>query len=72
MGRQMSDTPLTSKERVSGFEPIPEHEMQKPCTGGEHNPPTHLWIPPGQQYRHICPACGHETILRNYGVHCRV
>lgn len=41
----------------------PEKE-QLPCINFEHNPPTHLYIPPGQTYRHVCPGCGQETVIR--------
>lgn len=57
----MSDTPLT-KDSLGGFEPIPAHE--RPCVSPEHTPPMHLVIPAGMQYRHICPSCGAETVLR--------
>lgn len=51
------------KGKRGGFEPIPPGI--KPCHDSEHFPPTHLWIPPDQQYRHICPSCGYECVLRS-------
>lgn len=36
----------------------------KPCTHPQHNPPMHLFIPPGKGYRHVCPECGSEVIMR--------
>jgi predicted RNA-binding Zn-ribbon protein involved in translation (DUF1610 family) len=51
--------------KKSGFEDLPE---EKRCSHPGHNPPTHLCIPPGKQYRHICPACGEEKVLRGSGV----
>lgn len=47
----------------SGFEPLDTDLI--PCLDPSHPPPTHLYIPPGQQYRHVCPRCGCETILRS-------
>ena len=52
-----------SNERAvgkSGFEPIPGYKI---CMHPGHNPPTHLYIPPGQQYRHVCPGCGAEVVM---------
>ena len=51
-----------TEQKRGGFEPIPESE--RPCMHREHHPPTHLYIPPDQQYRHICPGCGAESVLR--------
>lgn len=28
------------------------------CNDPEHYPPTHLWVPPGMGFRHVCPKCG--------------
>ena len=50
------------KKKKSGFFDLPVQEI---CTHSEHNPPTHLHIPPGKGYRHFCPQCGKETILKN-------
>ncbi len=47
--------------KKSGFEPIPEKEA---CIHPEHNPPTGLCIPHGQQYRHVCPGCNKEVVCR--------
>lgn len=43
------------------FEPIPKIDI---CRDPEHNPPTHIYIPPDQQYVHICPSCRRQTIMR--------
>lgn len=32
----------------------------KPCLNPSHNFPTHLYIEPGQTYKHVCPGCGNE------------
>lgn len=33
------------------------------CLDASHEPPSHLYIPPGKGYRHICPTCGKTTDL---------
>ena len=48
--------------RKSGFEDAPS---SKRCRHPEHNPPNHLYIPPGKQYRHICPGCGKEMVIQS-------
>lgn len=48
----------------SGFEDIPKTEI---CRHPEHEPPSHMLIPPGKQYRHVCPGCGRKTIIRPSG-----
>jgi predicted RNA-binding Zn-ribbon protein involved in translation (DUF1610 family) len=56
-----------SNHEESGFEKIPETdriEKRIPCRHSEHNPPTHLYIQEGYQYRHVCPACGEVIIVR--------
>lgn len=47
--------------KQSGFEDIP---VQQRCLNPQHEPPGHLCIPAGKQYRHVCPGCGRETLLR--------
>lgn len=42
------------------FEDIP---VQERCSHPEHNPPMHIVIPPGKRMRHVCPACGKETVV---------
>lgn len=44
----------------SGFFDLPISTI---CRNPEHNPPTHLYIPPGKGYKHVCPGCGHVIIL---------
>ncbi len=51
----------------SGFEPL-ESYPNKMCQDPSHNPPMHLHIPNNQQYRHVCPSCGYETVLRGSGI----
>lgn len=51
------------------LEPIPkEGSFTTPCQHPEHYMPTHIYIPPGMQYRHKCPGCGAEMIAANYEV----
>jgi len=38
-------------------------EKMKICSHPEHNPPAHLYIPPGKGYIHICPSCQNEVKL---------
>lgn len=33
------------------------------CKHPEHDPPSHIHIPEGKGYRHICPACGKVSTL---------
>lgn len=54
-------------EKRGGFEPATPRG-EPPCSHPQHRPPMHLWVPPGTQYRHICPACGFEAVLRHSGV----
>lgn len=46
-------------EKRGGLEPI-----ATVCLDLMHEPPKFLYIPPGKQYRHICPSCGFESVIR--------
>ena len=35
-------------------------DAKPPCLSPEHNPPSHISLPPGT-YEHTCPACGETT-----------
>jgi hypothetical protein len=35
------------------------------CLHLEHNPPMHLYIPPGKGYKHVCPNCGKVSVIKN-------
>lgn len=50
---------LNEKER-SHFEDIEKIET---CKHPEHNPPSHLYIPQGKRYVHICPSCGNREVI---------
>ena len=43
-----------SDKTESGFEDAPTINL---CRHPEHLPPTHLYIPHGKIYRHVCPGC---------------
>lgn len=49
------------KKKKSGFEDDP---TPFPCLDPEHEPPSHMVIPQGKVYRHVCPSCGRELIIR--------
>lgn len=44
----------------SGFEDLNEpknwHDYDR-CLDQEHSPPSHIYIPVGKRYRHVCPTC---------------
>ena len=42
----------------SGFFDLPQ---KRGCSHPSHNPPTHIVIPQGKGYRHVCPQCGHRV-----------
>lgn len=54
---------------LCGFEPIP---TPVGCSHPEHNAPTHLVIPYGMQYRHYCPGCGRQVVVRSSQITCDV
>lgn len=39
------------------------------CADPEHEPPSMLYVPPGEGYRHVCPTCKKVTIITNPVVH---
>lgn len=53
------------EKEESGFEDDPTWNPKDMCLDPSHNPPTHISIPFGKQYRHVCPTCGFVAILRN-------
>jgi hypothetical protein len=38
-------------------------DIKKICNSPYHKPPTHLCIPPGSKYVHVCPNCGEKFIM---------
>jgi len=51
---------LFGKQKVNGF-----FDLEPVCNHPEHAIPTHLHIPAGKSYRHVCPGCGKETVAKN-------
>lgn len=59
-------------KRKSGFEDDPDWGKNMPCRHREHNPPSHMVVPPGKIYRHVCPGCGRESTMRSHGTFMQV
>lgn len=53
-------------KQESGFEDDPYFKL--PCSDFNHKPPTHLVVPLGKRYRHVCPTCGAVSFLRSTGI----
>ena len=66
-GTKSGRLPYNSAKQKSGFEDIPKEEF---CSSNQHNPPMALYIPPGKQYRHVCPNCGNVIIMRGSQATC--
>ena len=49
-----------TNDKQSGFFDLPKETQ---CTHPGHNPPSHLHIPPGKGYKHVCPECGKTTTI---------
>lgn len=62
----------TRARGAGGLEPVDCDHVEvyrfKPCNDPEHWPPTHLYIPAGYRYRHVCPKCGTERLIESNGV----
>ena len=56
------------KDKESGFEDDPYYVVKEPCRDPSHEPPTHLVIPAGKRYRHVCPSCGRVVYVRSQNV----
>lgn len=50
--------------------PTPWRSRPMPCIHPQHNPPGHLFIPPGCSFTHVCPGCGASYTLTNPIVTC--
>lgn len=44
----------TEKDEKGNFFDLPKAIK---CNHPEHNPPSHIYIPQGKGYRHVCPGC---------------
>ena len=51
---------ITKPEKQGGFFDLPQDTR---CKDKSHDPPTHIHIPQGKGYRHVCPSCGKVTDL---------
>ena len=51
---------ITKPEKQGGFFDLPQDTR---CKDKSHEPPTHIHIPQGKGYRHVCPSCGKVTEL---------
>lgn len=40
-------------------------DKEERCMDLSHNPPTHLCIPAGKGYKHVCPSCGYTITLKS-------
>lgn len=68
LGRAVSEhmkmIDIMEKGQESGFFRV--REWVGICTHPEHNFPTHLYIPLGMGYKHVCPGCGKvQTVINN-------
>lgn len=45
-------------------------DMPLPCLDRQHDPPMHLYIPPGKRYVHICPSCKRKIVLNGLSIFC--
>lgn len=55
---------MTDQTNKPGFFQLP---VYKTCRNPNHDVPSHLYVPAGQGYRHVCPACGHTSVIYNPG-----
>jgi hypothetical protein len=46
--------------KKGGFFDLPKTDV---CRDPSHNPPSHLYVPPGKGYNHICPSCGKASTI---------
>jgi hypothetical protein len=49
-----------SQKKESEFFDLPKN---KQCVSPLHNPPSHIHIPQGKGYKHVCPDCKNETTI---------
>lgn len=52
---------MIEKKRVID---IDVNKIGKDCIHPGHQPPTHLYIPPGEVFEHVCPACGDKRPMQ--------
>lgn len=56
---------MKKDNKESGFYDLDEKEI---CKHLEHRPPSHLYIPPGKGYKHVCPGCGRVIHLKGSNI----
>lgn len=61
----MFDWNNANDENKRGFFDLPPEDF---CNHPEHDPPSHMVIPEGKGYRHVCPGCGRVVVLRGSAV----
>lgn len=47
-------------DKKGGFFDLPKVNT---CKDHSHNPPSHIYIPQGKGYKHVCPSCGAESTI---------
>lgn len=57
------DHEAVERVKASGFFDLEKPEYEDNCVSIAHNPPTHIFIPSGKGYRHVCPRCGKITTI---------
>lgn len=51
---------MKKDKKKGGLRKISDIKFKKRCLSPEHNPPTHMYLEPGE-YEYTCPSCGHVT-----------
>lgn len=66
---EMMEFTQTMKDLIQTAQSGFEDDTGTPfCRHQQHLPPTNLYIPQGQRYRHVCPGCGNTVIIRTLPV----
>lgn len=58
---------MEKPKKQSYFITLPKEDR---CTDPSHNPPTHMVIPQGQIYVHVCPSCQRESSIMSPQISC--
>lgn len=67
MQNESLNQPSKQSKEQSGFE---DDMTPKRCLHPEHQPPSHLFIPQGKVYRHVCPSCGFVMRIKPVEIIC--
>lgn len=57
-------------KNTSGLIPVDQFNWQGMCIDPQHNPPSHLFVPLGYVYKHVCPSCGAVSFIQPQHVTC--